>query len=281
MTSRLWPRSAAFAAVVVCAPAFAQEMVEDPVVLRVDGTEFHRSDLEAARAALPEQYREMPLELLYDPLIDQLVNGKLLLDKAKEAGVEDTPGFQERLAQVRDQLARQAYLEAEVDAAITEDELDKAYVAYLAANPPEEEVRASHILVATEDEAKAVIARLEAGEDFAALARTTSTDPSAAQNGGDLGFFRRADMVPEFSEAAFALRPGATSTPVRTAFGWHVIRLAERRTTEPPARGEVDQALRAQIANEVIARLIRDLRAHAVIERFNPDGSPRIEPVAE
>lgn len=265
-------------ALVTAAPAVAQD---DPVVARVDGTELHRSDLEAAQANLPDQYRQMPLDLLYDPLLDQAINGRLLLDQATAAKVEDDPEYQRQVKLVSEQLAREFLLRTEVERATTDEKLQQSYQDYLATNPPEEQVRASHILVATEDEAKAIADELGAGADFAELARAKSTDPSAAQNGGDLGFFSQGDMVPEFSEAAFALEAGATSEPVKTAFGWHVIRVAERRMAEPPAFADVKDQLGGQLAGEIIKAYVAKLRADAVIERFNLDGTPRVEPVAE
>lgn len=262
----------------LAAPALAQD---DPVVARVNGAEIKKSDLAAAQANLPEQYRQMPLDLLYEPLLDQLINGRLLLDEATEAKVADDPEYQRQLGLTRDQLAREFVLRAEVDRAITDEVLRKRYEDYLAANPPEDQVRASHILVATEDEAKAIATELAGGADFTALATAKSTDPSAAQNGGDLGFFKKADMVPEFSEAAFALEPNQTSGPVQTAFGWHIIRVAERRTAEPPAFEAIAGQLRDQMAGEVVATYVQSLQVGAVIERFNLDGTPRAEPVAQ
>jgi peptidyl-prolyl cis-trans isomerase C len=254
---------------------------DDPVIATVNGAVLHRSQLEAAKSNLPAEYRQMPIELLYDPLLDQVVNGQLLLEQAAATKVEDDPLFEEQLAKVRQQLAREFVLRAEVERAVTPEDLQRRYDDYVAANPPEEEVRASHILVATEDEAKAVKAELDAGADFAELAKTRSTDPSVAQNGGDLGFFRKSDMVPEFSDAAFALDVGETSGPVKTAFGWHIVRVAERRQSQPPAFADVEEQLRGQAAAEAIQTYIATLRANAVIERFNIDGTPRIEPVAE
>jgi len=270
--------AAVMGALLVAPPARAED---DPVVARVNGVELRKSDLETARANLPEQYRQMPLDLLYEPLLDQIINSRLLLDQAVTAKVEDAAEFQRQLAISRDQLAREFVLRTEVDRVITEDVLRQRYDEYLAANSPEQQVRASHILVATEDEAKAIVDELGKGADFAELAKARSTDPSAAQNAGDLGFFSKGDMVPEFSEAAFALEPDQTSGPVQTAFGWHVIRVAERRTAEPPAFDQIAEQLRAEMAGEVIAAYVKTLQGNAVIERFNLDGTSRAEPVAQ
>ncbi len=274
-------RLLAAALFVLPAGAAAAQDATDPVVVRIDGAEVRRSELEAARAGLPDEYRELPLELLYDPLLDQAINGRLLTGQAAAAKVEDDPEFQRRLALAHEQLAREFVLRAEVDRVASEEALRQRYDEFLVANPPEEQVRASHILVATEAEAAAVAAELAAGADFAELAKSKSVDPSAAQNGGDLGFFNHGDMVPEFATAAFALEPGQTSAPVETAFGWHVVRLAERRAGEPPKFEDVREQLRGDFATEIIGAYLTRLRADAVIERFNLDGSPRAEPVAQ
>ncbi|MGH6720262.1 MAG: peptidylprolyl isomerase [Alphaproteobacteria bacterium] len=278
------PVALALLVVLACAgTATAQDPTDadDPVVARINGAEVHRSELETAHAGLPEQYRELPLDLLFDPLLDQAIDSRLLADQAAAAKFDDDPEFQHQLARAHEQLAREFVLRAEVDRVATDEALRTRYDEFLAANPPEEQVRASHILVATEAEAEAIAAELAAGADFTELARAKSIDPSAAQNGGDLGFFAQGDMVPEFAAAAFALEPGQTSAPIKTAFGWHVIRQAERRAGESPAFEDVREQLRGEFATEIIGAYLTRLRADAVVERFNLDGSPRAEPVAQ
>jgi peptidyl-prolyl cis-trans isomerase C len=167
-------------------------------------------------------------------------------------------------------------LEIAITEALTPERLQQAY-AMARAQPgfAVEEVRARHILVKTEAEAKEVIAALAAGADFAELAKKRSIDPSAQQNDGDLGFFRRDTMVEPFAEAAFALEPGQTTRePVRTQFGWHVIRVEERRTVAPTFE-EKEPELKEQVARETINALVAELRAKAKVERFAIDGSPK------
>ena len=133
---------------------------------------------------------------------------------------------------------------------------------------------ARHILVEKEDDAKAIIAALDKGADFATLAKEKSTDP-AKDNGGDLGFFSREDMVPEFADAAFKLQKGEyTKTPVHSQFGWHVIKVEDRRTAAPPSFEDSKQQLTNELAREVIGAKIKDLRSGAKIEMFALDGSP-------
>jgi len=277
----------ALALVLLAAPARAQDdttaadPAADPVVAKVNGQDIRRSDLQALHDNLPDQYRQMPLDVLYGPLLDQAVDGRLLLIEAEASDIKSDPRYAAQLAALEAQLARELYLRREVEKALTDEAVRARYDAMVAAMPAEDEVRASHILVATEEEAKAIALELAGGADFAELAKARSTDPSAAQNGGDLGFFRKGDMVPEFSDAAYAMQVGDTSGPVETPFGWHIIRVTERRKAEPPAYEDAEGGLRTEIAEETVMALLERLRGNAQIERFNLDGSPRVEPAAE
>ncbi len=151
-------------------------------------------------------------------------------------------------------------------AAATEEAVNAAYEKLKSEFEPKEEIRARHILVVKEDEARDVVAKLDAGEDFVELAKTTSVGPSGPQ-GGDLGFFGEGQMVKPFSDAAFAMEPGTyTKDPVKTQFGWHVIKLEERRNTQPPALEQVRGELENQISNDAVSSLIEDLRGKATID---------------
>lgn len=162
------------------------------------------------------------------------------------------------------------YLEAQV----TEEAVQARYDETVGAVEPEIEVQASHILVSEEEAATTIIEELAAGADFATLAQERSEGPSASR-GGDLGFFKRGDMVPPFADAAFSLEPGQTTdTPVQTQFGWHVIQVVDRREVTPPALAEAREQIEQQIQQESVASLLGDLRATAEIERFNIDGTP-------
>lgn len=273
---RLLLAATALAAVSLAAPAGAQP--EDPVVAVVNGTQIKRSDLEAAHRQLPEQYRQMPLEMLYEPLLDRVIDSQLLLAEAEKQKLAEQPNVQEEIARARDSVLRDSLVQQAIDEGSTKERLDAAYNA-LRTQPgfAFEEVHARHILLGSEEEARAVIEQLQNGADFAALAKEKSTDPSAKSNGGDLGFFRREAMVPEFAEAAFTIEPGTIGKdPVKSQFGWHVIKVEERRQTVPTFE-EKEPELREQVAREIVNQLVADVRSGAKIERFNPDGSPKTE----
>lgn len=249
---------------------------DDPVVAVVEGEKILRSELEAAQAQLPEQYRQLPLEVIYDPLLARVIDRRLLAREAERRKLETRPEVKEALARARREVLGDQLLEIAITEALTPERLQQAY-AMARAQPgfAVEEVRARHILVKSEAEAKEVIAALAGGADFAELAKKRSIDPSVQQNDGDLGFFRRDTMVEPFAEAAFALEPGqTTSEPVRSQFGWHVIRVEERRTVAPTFE-EKEPELKEQVARETINALVAELRAKAKVERFAIDGSPK------
>jgi peptidyl-prolyl cis-trans isomerase C len=267
------PRALAFAAGLTLAaaaplPAAAQQVELDPeaVIATVNGEDITLAELEALRSRDP-QLQQVPLAMMFDQLVSHLVESRLIVDKAKTEGYADNEQVQERLDAVRDQIIRSVYLTEFVEQAATDEAIAEKYEAFKEANPPEEEVKASHILVETEEEARALIEQLEDGADFAELAKAESTGPSAP-NGGDLGYFKReGQMVEPFAAAAFELEAGAfTTEPVETQFGWHVITVTDRRMAEPPTLDEVRNQLTTEIAQEAISAMVEDLRAGAEIE---------------
>jgi peptidyl-prolyl cis-trans isomerase C len=249
---------------------------DDPVVAVVEGEQVRRSELEAVQAQLPEQYRQLPLAMIYEPLLARVIDRRLLAREAERRKLDARPEVQEALARARREILGDHLLEVTIGEALTPERLQQAY-AVARAQPgfAVEEVRARHILLKTEAEAKEVIAALAGGADFAELAKKRSIDPSAQQNDGDLGFFRRDTMVEPFAEAAFALEPGQTTRePVQTRFGWHVIRVEERRSAAPTFE-EKEPELKEQVARETINALVAELRAKAKVQRFAIDGSPK------
>ncbi|MCB2053605.1 MAG: peptidylprolyl isomerase [Geminicoccaceae bacterium] len=246
----------------------------DAVVAIVNGTKLTRDDLDASYASLPEQYRQMPPEALYEPLVQRLVDGQLILDAAEKAGVADDPAVQASIERARADVLREAYIRRAVEQRLTDERLQEAY-AERKAQPDfaHEEVKARHILLEDEEAAKKVIADLEAGADFAELAKERSTGPSGP-NGGDLGYFERGSMVPEFADAAFALEPGSyTKEPVQTQFGWHVISVEDKRMVEPTFE-ETEPTLRQEQAAVAVGEVLEDVRQGAEVQRFAADGSP-------
>ncbi len=252
----------------------------DPVVARVNGTNIRQSDLRAAAQAMPDNARGVPPQMLYPMLLEQAVDGQVLLLAAKKAGLEHDPVVAKQMADASDRALQTAMLGREIGPLLTEDALKARYDRDIASKPGQEEVHAKHILVADEPEAKKIIGELKKGGDFAALAKKYSTDPGGAQ-GGDLGFFRREEMVPEFAGAAFAMKPGEiSSVPVHTQFGWHVIQLVERRTAAPQTFEAARDELRQKIIQDSVAAVIARAKQGVSVELFNPDGSP-VAPTAD
>jgi peptidyl-prolyl cis-trans isomerase C len=242
------------------------------VVARIDGTELHLSDVESAQQNLPPQAQKLPLEQIYPMLLDRLVDGALITEAGRKEHLEQDPELQVRLKRYEDRLIQEAYLNQAIKAAATEDQLKARYQTFAKDTAGREEVHAQHILVKTEDEAKSVIAELDKGADFGELAKKYSTDPSAS-SGGDLGYFGHDDMVKAFTDAAFALPPGRYSkTPVKTEFGWHVIKVEDRRAGKPPSFEEAREQLSRDLAHEIIDAKLQNLRGAAKIEEFGLDG---------
>lgn len=260
-------------------PAFAEEAA-DPVVARVGGAEIHRSEVAEAYRALPEQFAQIPMDAIFGELVQQLVDRKVLALAASDAGLEKDPDFARRLAQVKDQVLEDVYVDKVIDPAVTDAMMKARYDKILADNPPEEEIKARHILVDSEDEAKALKAEVEKGADFAALANERSKDARDG-SGGDLGWFTRERMVPEFAEAAFAATEGKVAGPVKSQFGWHLILVEGRRKQAPPPFEDVKPQLRQLMVQELTTERIEKLKSGMTVEILNPDGStprPTIAP---
>ncbi|EDP66999.1 hypothetical protein BAL199_18098 [alpha proteobacterium BAL199] len=259
------------------APAAEKAADLDPakmVVAKVGDGEVTLADLIAMREDLPPQYRQMPLQTIYPALLERAIDGRLIANTARAADLAKREDVARRIRRAEDQVLSQVYLTETIAAQVTEDALRERYKTFAAEQSGREEAHASHILLDTEDQAKAVIADLDKGGDFAALAKERSTDPAGAE-GGDLGWFSAEQMVPEFSQAAFALTPGTYSKePVKSQFGWHVIKLVEKRTTEAPAFEQVRDQLASELSRELITAKLDTLRAGVKIERFGPDGTP-------
>jgi len=255
-------------------PATPPAAAENPVVARVDGTEIRLADVQEEAERLPAELRAMPAPMLFPLLLDQMITQRALVTAARAAGLDRDAEVVARIKRAEEETLQQILITRAVAAQVTEEALRARFTREAAARPVEEEVRASHILVPTEAEARAALADARRpGADFAAVARARSTGPGSRE-GGDLGFFKRGDMIPEFAEAAFALQPGEISqAPVRTQFGWHVIRVTERRAAPAPGFEEAKEALRQTVFEEAVNAEVERIRAAARIERFNMDGS--------
>jgi peptidyl-prolyl cis-trans isomerase C len=245
----------------------------DPVIASVDGEKIYASDFTAAQAQLPAEYQQIPAPVLFDLLINSLIDTKLSVAQARREGFDKKAEVVRLMTRVQDQILQRAYLEEKIEIGMTEEAIKRAYETFLEKSKSGEEVRASHILVETEAQAKELIAELARGAKFFELAKAKSIGPTA-DKGGDLGFFKREGMVAEFSDVAFLLKDGETTkTPVRSQYGWHVIRVIERRKARPPMFEEVEGEVRNMLTRDIGIKAMKSLRADAEIKRFGPDGS--------
>jgi peptidyl-prolyl cis-trans isomerase C len=252
------------------------------VIARVDGQEIRLSDVADAAEALPDQYKNLPQSVLFPLLTDQLIDRAAVAALARKQGLDKDPATQRQMARATEQVLENAVMSRDISPTITDEAIRARYDQEIGNKPGEMEVHARHILVATEADALKVIADLKAGGDFAAIAKARSSDPGAAQ-GGDLGFFKKGDMVPEFAEQAFTLEPGQISPkPVKTQFGWHVIKVEERRNAPPPSYEQARDTLRQKMIQEGVQKVVASARAGVTIERMNANGmAPRATDGAE
>jgi len=252
-------------------PAAAQEKI---IVATVDGENIYSSDVVMLFQTLPEQYRQAGLGQMADQIVERLIEQTLISNAARKSGLTETAEVKRRIKVLSDGVLQQMYLDSKIGEQLTDDALKAAYREQIAGAKRPEEIRARHILVKTEAEAKKIIAELGDKGDFAAAAKKHSTGPSGVK-GGDLGFFSDGMMVPEFSNAAFALKAGEfTKAPVKTQFGWHIIKLEERRKAEAAPFNEVAPKLRQELGRKAYEKIVGDLRATAKISK--PGQAPKL-----
>lgn len=243
--------------------AFAQDAT---VVAKVGDLEITQSELDLAIANLDPQLAQLPDEQKKVAALSGAIDVKLLAANASAAGLQDDPEYKRRMDFIAERELHNAFFKKNVVDAVTEDEVKARYEKEIAALPKQEEVRARHILVKTEEEAKQIITDLDAGKDFIEIAKEKSTDPNKTE-GGDLGYFSKGRMVPEFEEVAFSLEKGTyTKTPVQTQFGFHVILLEDKRDAPPPAFEAVEQQVRQLVMRDKYLELIEKAKTEQKIE---------------
>jgi peptidyl-prolyl cis-trans isomerase C len=276
MTSPFFARSLAAMLVVGVAMAGSAAFAQDEskrVRATVDGEEITQADVEGFIAQLAPQVQAAPRAQIEPAVVEQLVNSKLIVRMAKAAGIEQDDDYKNELEAISLRILQNVYLRKQIDARLTDERLQKLYDEFVAANPPADQVRASHILVESKEEAQAIVERVKGGDDFADVAREKSTGPSAG-SGGDLGYFERGQMVPTFSDAAFALEVDEISEPVQTQFGWHVIKVTDRRQAPAPTLDEMRGELSQQLTNDIVDEIIDGARGNAKIVLFDAEGKP-------
>jgi peptidyl-prolyl cis-trans isomerase C len=257
-------------------PALAQ--TEDSVIAKIGDQSITERDLALATADLAEQFAQVPEESRKAAILNALIDVKLLAAKGEAAGIEKEPSFVARMQFLRERALHNAYFQENALNKVTDEEVKARYDKEVAAMPPQQELHAMHILVKSKEEADKIIKELEAGKDFGELAKANSTDPSAAQNGGDLGFFAKGQMVPEFEAAVFAMKDGEfTKVPVQTQFGFHVIKRVEERNVPAPEFKDVEGQVRQLVVREKYAALIEDARKGVTIEVMDENLKKQID----
>jgi peptidyl-prolyl cis-trans isomerase C len=240
----------------------------NPVLAKVNGQEIRQSDVAIAEEELGPSLQQMDPATRKDNLLAFLIDMKIVAKAAEDKKVDNTDEFKKRLAFTRNRLLMDSLLASEGKAATTDDAMKKVYEEASKQITGEQEVHARHILVETEDEAKAIKAELEKGADFAELAKKKSKDPGAS-DGGDLGFFTKEQMVPEFSAVAFSLEPGKISDPVKSQFGWHIIKVEEKRNRKAPDFEQVKAQIEQYVTRKAQAEYVAKLRTEAKVERLD------------
>lgn len=257
------------------APGLAQE---DKVVATINGKPVTEADIALAVSDLDEQFARLPEEQRRAAALSAIIEIRLMAEEAAAKGIDKDAAFQRRMAFLQQRALHAAVIDNEIAGKITEEEVRARYDQQIAATPPTNEVKARHILVKTEEEAEAIIKRLDAGESFEDIAKEVSTDPGSGANGGDLGWFGPGQMVPEFEQAAFALEVGAHSKePVQSQFGWHIIKVEDKRQQLPPAYEQVKEQFRSLVLREKYFALVEALRAKAAVDIADPDLKKAVE----
>jgi peptidyl-prolyl cis-trans isomerase C len=283
---------AAAAAAIVVASGFAtlSQTAPDPVVATVNGIEIHQSDLTLAEEDVGQNLPQGGPDAKRDYLVSYLSDMILLAQAAEEKRLQDDPDFKRHAAFARNKVLMETLLQSEGKKALTDQALRAVYDDAVKQMVNEEEVHARHILFRVanpadekaskeaEDKVKAVIDRLNKGEDFVKLANELTEDPSGRKDGGDLGYFTKDQMVPEFSAVAFKLDKGKISDPVKTQFGWHVLKVEDKRQRQPPEFDKVKGQLEGYVERKAQVDLVAKLRAQAKIERLDKPAQPPAPP---
>jgi peptidyl-prolyl cis-trans isomerase C len=260
-------------ALLVGSPARADDA--NPVLAKVNGVEIHQSDVTLAEEELAPSLAQMDPATKKENVLAFLIDMKIVAKAAEDKKIAEQADFKKKLDFARNRLLMDNLLAAEGKAALTDEAMKKVYDDAAKQISGEQEVHARHILVQTEDEAKAIKAELDKGGDFAKLAKEKSKDPGAA-DGGDLGFFTKEQMVPEFSKVAFSLEPGKISDPVKTQFGWHIIKVEEKRNRKPPDFAQVKPQIEQYVTRKAQSEFVAKLRETAKVERMDKPAAPAV-----
>ena len=241
-------------------------LAEDKVMAKVNGMDITEADLALAEVEVGADLGNQPATVKRRVLVEYLIETNLFAAAAETDKLGSGPDFDKRIAYWRKRALRDSFFDKAVRSGVGEEAAKTLYDNQVKSMPPEEEVQARHILVETEDKAKEIAGKLASGGDFAALAKENSTDPGSKEDGGLLGYFGRGQMVPSFEEAAFTLQKSEISKPVQSQFGWHVIKVEDRRQKPPPAFEEVKERIIGALIQSKAQTVANDLRSKAQIE---------------
>jgi len=266
-------QDAAPAAEAPAAPAApAAPTPPDPktVIATVGGKQITEGDLGLAAEDIGQQLQQVPPDQQRAFLLSVLIDMKVMAEAARDSGLDQSDEYKSRAAFLEEKALRRLFFTEKIATAVTPESVKAAYDKYVADFKPVEEVHARHILVATEEEAKAVKAELDAGKPFEVEAMAKTTDPSGKNNGGDLGFFSKGQMVPEFETAAFSLEVGKISEPVKSQFGWHIIKVEEKRQSAPQPFEQMQQQLGQQAIYDAYDKAVAEYKAKFAVEIPDP-----------
>lgn len=246
----------------------------NPTVAIVNGEEIKRSEVFTMISTLPPQIQQIPVDQLFPMALENVVNNKLVMAKSGQAGLESDPEVEKMLGEAREQIVRNVYVDRQVTEKVDQKALLRKYEELLDRLGEVNEVKARHMLLETEEQAREAIKKLDGGADFAVV--TKEVWPGAEQqNGGELGYFAKTDMVPEFAEAAFALGVNQyTKDPVQTQFGWHVIKVEEKRKRPQPEFEAVKPQLEQELRQEILVDLLQKWQKDAKVKKFDINGEP-------
>ncbi len=249
----------------------------DKVVATVDGKSITEADLKLADGEVGGELGQLPPEVKRRALVEYLIDNQLFANAAEAAKYGETPEFKKYMEYLRGRALREQYFDKSLKGTISEDEAKKIYNARVAQLKPETEFAARHILVDSEAKAKELRAKIAGGEDFAKLATENSSDPVSKKDGGFLGYFGMGQMVPEFEAAVAKMQKGELSEPVKTAYGWHIIKLEDRRAKAPPSYDQVKDTIINSLAVRKAQEASAEMRGKAKVEYVDADLKKQVE----
>ncbi len=257
--------------------ALAQDKASDKVVVNVDGKPITEADMKLAESEIGAELANLPPEVRRRALAEYLIDNQLFASAAEAAKLGDTPEFQTHMAYLRQRALREQFFEKTLKGSVSEDEAKKIYNARVIELKPETEFAARHILVDNEAKAKELRAKIVAGADFQQVAKENSSDTGSKEQGGFLGYFGVGQMVPEFEAAVAKMQKGEVSEPVKTNFGWHIIKLEDRRAKQPPTFDQVKETIMNSLAVRKAQEKSAELRGKAKVEYVDADIKKLVE----